>query len=313
MPSYNERKYTLTVNRVEEIIGADVPNDRLKVDLAAQRLETIATNLDEVGGQDQSSVDIAAEIANLADALKSNDNDELVARIAGEDGAEIAEEALNAGASATDAALVSYVSRALNSIDQDELISRVTDSSGTQLDPLTQDPLQTVSNDELRSRTFGPNSAGDLQQALVEAMNTAIASGDTGLVTYLSRALASQGEDDVRTDIQSAGIKVPTDQQDVLGKAEDNYGLAIDANTTVTLPIDGYSEAEVFYTNGDAATDLLVEQSWDDTNYFEVDTATGVTDYQQTFTEVTAQFVRLTITGTGASGDTADVVLGANP
>jgi hypothetical protein len=69
----------------------------------------------------------------------------------------------------------------------------------------------------------------------------------------------------------------------------------------------------VFYTNGDAATDLLVEQSWDDTNYFEVDTATGVTDYQQTFTEVTAQFVRLTITGTGASGDTADVVLGANP
>lgn len=112
----------------------------------------------------------------LEDALKSNDTDEMVVRLTGADGTEIAEEALDTGVAGTDVGVLTYLSRALNSQDLDEFITRVTDSSGTQIDPLTQDPLQSVGSDQLRV-DLQNNNAGTLP---VEQQSPVGIEDDTG-------------------------------------------------------------------------------------------------------------------------------------
>jgi hypothetical protein len=134
---------------------------------------------------------------------------------------------------------------------------------------------------------------------------------ETAIITYLSQALASQSNDEVRTDLQSTGITQPVDQQDALEKTSEDYGVAVDTQVQRELQIDGYSAVSVLYSG--ASTDITVEKTWDQTNYYTVDNPTGTGDYAPTFSDQDGKYVRVTVTGTGTGGDTADLIVEAKP
>jgi hypothetical protein len=123
--------------------------------------------------------------------------------------------------------------------------------------------------------------------------------------------LASQSGTSVDVNIANSAITSPTDIQDALEKKSQSYGQAVDTDYQDELVVDGYSTVEVFIDSISQSTDVSVEKSWDGTNYFEFASATGVTSFKNKYNDVTAQEIRVTITGTGTSGDTADVVIGA--
>lgn len=102
----------------------DVSASEIDIDVNSQSLSQLSTNLQQIGGQSQSAEDVAALIASLSQALKTNDTDQLVARITNSAGNEInpATEALEG---------------ALKTNDSDELVVRVTDSGGSEVDPLS--------------------------------------------------------------------------------------------------------------------------------------------------------------------------------
>jgi hypothetical protein len=98
-----------------------------------------------------------------------------------------------------------------------------------------------------------------------------------------------------------------------LEKSNLNYAAAIETEFQAELQADGYSTVEVKFLNAGSSTDLTVEESWDGTNYHTVESVSGTTSHENTYTETTAKYVRVTVTGTGSSGDTADVIIGAIP
>jgi len=140
-----------------------------------------------------------AVVTIIARALAEVGQTEVRTRVHGLDDADTLQEAqvesLASGIGDGTYVQLTYLARALNSKSLDEFVSRVTDSTGSQIDPLTQDSTQAVGNTELRSRVFGPDSAGALQQVNTEAFDTALAATDIGLATYMARALEGIGED----------------------------------------------------------------------------------------------------------------------
>lgn len=148
-----------------------------------------------------------AVVTIIARALAEVGQTEVRTRVHGLDDADTLQEAqvesLASGIGDGTYVQLTYLARALNSKSLDEFVSRVTDSTGTQIDPLTQDPTQAVGNTELRSRVFGPDGAGTLQQANAEAFDTGLADTDIGLATYMARALDSIGEDFVLSSMQA--------------------------------------------------------------------------------------------------------------
>jgi len=165
-------------------------------------------NLVEVGAQDLAT-DISSDdisfLTYIARALDTLSEDELRALQLGVDTGgtvqKIISEQLSTGVSDSDIGQLTYAARALNSKGLDEFVNRVADSSGTQIDPLNQDALQTVSNDELRTRIFGPDNTSTLRQANAEAFDTSLAATDIGLATYISRALEGISQDHIQASI----------------------------------------------------------------------------------------------------------------
>lgn len=221
--------------------------------------------------------------------------------------------------------------------DEGRLLTSQATSDGDEL----MDALNDVGEDEYRVRLFGLNSDGDLLEVQAIELDESAEDGSFGQLTYLARALNSQsidelvarvtdsdgsqidpmtadplasvGDDEVRVDLQSSGIQVPVDQQDALEKSTVEYDYAIDEDTDVTLQLDGYSTVEIKFLRADSATDVTVEESWDDSNWEEVESETDVTEFEETYNDATAKHVRLSIDGTGTSDDTADVIIGAVP
>jgi hypothetical protein len=87
MPENSSRKYTKIVNYVEDQIGADIDRDLLEIAISAQDTdellvsqadgEVYATDLDKIGGETQSAVDVANKIDKIEDALTSVGGDQL--------------------------------------------------------------------------------------------------------------------------------------------------------------------------------------------------------------------------------------------
>jgi len=157
MPSRSERKYTRTINNVLDEVGVDIATDEKKSKITSidNTAGPLATDIEEIGGQAQSAVDVAQRIDAIFGALQAQ-------------------------------------------------------SSG-----------------ELRTRILGPDGTGTVQQAVVEALDTALATGDTGVVTYLTRALSSIKSDQLRVDLQNnnAGT-LPVEQQTPVA-LEDETSTAI--------------------------------------------------------------------------------------
>jgi len=266
------------------------------------------------GGKIESAI-VADNGARLTDVLETVGDDENRTRIYVEDGAggitPLSTAQLNQSADASTVVQVQYIARALNSQGLDEFVSRVTDSAGTQIDPLTTAVTASQGGDQVRV-DLQNNNIGTLP---VEQQTPIGVEDSTGTqIDPLNQSpLSSVGGDELRTDIQASGIQVPTDQQDALEKSNENYGADIENTVTFKLQIDGYTVVDVVFTNADSATDVTVERSWDDNNYFEVDSETGVTDFQPNYAHATAKWVRVEVSGTGTAGDTADVIIGGAP
>jgi hypothetical protein len=181
-------------------------------------------NLLEIGGETLSDTISNNEnglVTYLARALDSVSNDEVRTIQLGTDTngspEKIIAEQLDTAVNATDVGQLTYAARALNSSGLDEFVTRVTDSAGNQIDPLNQDILESVGNDEARTRLFGPDDGGALQQAQVEALNNSPAAGTYAQVTYLARALNSQDLDEFITRVtDSGGAQIDPLNQDAL-------------------------------------------------------------------------------------------------
>lgn len=165
------------------------------------------------------------------------------------------------------------------------------------------DTLHDVGDDEQRVRLLGIDDSGDLHEAQVGALDAAVDPNTHGQVTYLSRALSSQGQDELA--VTQAGAT---------GKSSVEYGLDIETDAEVSLQIDGYSTVEVRFLRASSETDVDVEESWDGENWEVVDSpGSPTTSFEQSYANATSKHVRLSVTGTGTSGDTADVIVAAVP
>jgi len=186
------------------------------------------------------------------DPLNSVANDELRSRIHDSAGAQI--DPLNQDA--------------LETIGVDELRTRIHDSAGNQIDPLTDGILQSIANDEARARIFAPDSGGQLQQILSEALNTNVNATDVGLLTYLARALNSQGQDELVTRVtDDTGTQIKPDeapeypQQQVTG-----YDLVASGDLTIGPVSVARTTAILLVVNSTSGNSFDVSVDWQDSN-----------------------------------------------
>ena len=176
-----------------------------------------------------------AVVTVIARALSEVGQTEVRTRVHGVDDAGTLQEAqvesLASGVADGTYAQLTYLARALNSKSLDEFVSRVTDSTGSQIDPLTQDSTQAVGNTELRSRVFGPDSGGALQQVNTEAFDTALAATDIGLATYMARALEGVGEDHLQAALYADGPNNALSRLNVNSNGELRTDAVLDAES----------------------------------------------------------------------------------
>jgi len=176
-----------------------------------------------------------AVVTIIARALAEVGQTEVRTRVHGLDDADTLQEAqvesLASGIGDGTYVQLTYLARALNSKSLDEFVSRVTDSTGSQIDPLTQDSTQAVGNTELRSRVFGPDSGGALQQVNTEAFDTALAATDIGLATYMARALEGIGEDHLQAALYADDPNNALSRLNVNSNGELRTDAALDAES----------------------------------------------------------------------------------
>jgi hypothetical protein len=277
----------------------------------------------------------SADGDQLTDALGDVATDEFRMRLYGEDDAGALAEAqfdtLDASLAGTEVAQLTYLARALDSQGIDEFVSRVTDSNGAQIDPLTQDVLQSVSADQLRV-DLQNNNAGPLateQQSPVGIEDT------TGtLIDLLTQAvLQSVATDQVRVDIESnnAGT-LATEQQSPVG-VEDSTGTQVDPSVATSY-LDSQTTQYDLVASGDLVigpaqvergTAVVIAATSTDNNTFSVSvrwpTETGTSEYQtesaadiglDTITEDYARLVRkgpqVEVTVTDESGAAQNII-----
>lgn len=337
---------------VQENDPLDVSAAEVDVDIATQSLAQVATNLEQIGGQAQSAVDVASRIdsifaalqsqagdelrtrvfnttgtqidpatAALEGALKSEDTDEFVSRLAGADGLEVQEEALDTAVAATDVSILTYLARALNSQDLDEFITRVTNSSGTQIDPATaalEGALKSNDTDEFVARVAGADGL-EVQE---EQLDTVVNAADVGLLTYLARALQSVGQDELvsrLTDSTGAQVNPAVEEKQPAYFDEDilNHDLIGTGDFTIAeTNIAGTGEIVFKVASQDSET-FTATVEWTDGSGNVLYTqspseATNTTDANLTFNTASDHF-QLTITDTsGAAQNIIDGTVNAH-
>jgi len=144
MTSEPEKRYSRVIERVENIVGGDVNRDLIEVAVVAQDVAKLANNIEEIGGQAQSAVDVANQIDQLLDTaqdfgggdqlrvdLENNNAGTLnveqqtpIKLEADDDGGNtnsVQAEEVDTALGGTETAIISYLARALNSVGQDEL------------------------------------------------------------------------------------------------------------------------------------------------------------------------------------------------
>lgn len=186
----NPRLPAETIAYIEDLIGADINRDLLKVaiadqdigtvDVAAPTAQPLNITLDEIKGTQLTGDDwtqLLQSIAAIADALNSNGSDQLRVEspsaldvsasevdvdLNSQSGNDVTTNLQQVGGTALSgvdiAAALSTLSNAAKSNDTDELVVRVTDPTGTEVRPLTDDVTQAIGDDTLRVTEVNPLS-----------------------------------------------------------------------------------------------------------------------------------------------------------
>lgn len=145
-PENADRQYTQTIDYIEDLVGADIDRDAIRVILESQDVTPLT-------------------VAQQNPVKIEGDDDEGVTN-------EVAAEALNDGLPASTIGVVTWIARALNDIGADELVSRITDSAGSQIDPsLATDYPDNFAEKDLSSGDLvvGPVNVGRSQAVVVSA------------------------------------------------------------------------------------------------------------------------------------------------
>lgn len=204
----NPYKYRRTVDYVEDSVGSDIRRDLMKVAIVSQDVTLLSTAIEQIGGQAQSAVDVAARIDALAAALASNGGDLLRVEqqtpvgIENTSGTQI--DPLAAGNQPLD------VSGATVPTEQQTPVG-VENSSGTQIDPATAGDVSEV---EAALQTHDQAVAND----------ASLASGSA-----LSRSVVAQGAETLRGRVVRASTSY-----DLAVDWEDSNGNVLFTDTIAT-------------------------------------------------------------------------------
>lgn len=294
MPRNSERKYRQVIDYVEDEVGVDIPRDVKK--MAIEQVDDplasdgLPIDIDKIGGTDQSGADLLAVLESITG---SQDEIRVSLRTDNLGLLKTNDQPLDVSDTEVD---VDLNSQSLSPIT-------ITDDGSFIIDAANQDTLTTDIE--------GTDKDGNTATVQAEDLTTALNGNEVGIITYLARALTEVGGTTLQTNLQDTGITQPADIQDSLEKSDETYGADIETNNTTTLQVDGYSTVEVLVAGASQSTDITVRKSWDNSNFFDIETDTGVTEFNNKYSDVTAKYIQVEVTGTGTAGDTADIVVGS--
>lgn len=277
MPENSSRKYDQVISYIEDEVGVSIPRN-VKRSAIAEVEEPIASdglpsNITAFGGAVQSAVDVADQIDKIQNILSG---------------------------------------QTLTVTDDGNFT--IVDSSGNTI----EEPLDVSSSEvdiNINSQSLSPLTVTD-------DGNLSIATWDAGTLTVtddgsLNIAGVISIQEDTPLDVSASTVTVqeanPVDtnvNSPPSTKTTENYAADIETDFTATLNVGDYSHVGVS-VNTDTNTDILVERSWDQNTWFEVESASSAGKLNQNVQGASGTYYRVTITGTGTTGDTADVVLSA--
>jgi hypothetical protein len=115
--------------------------------------------------------------------------------------------------------------------------------------------------------------------------------------------------EDSPLDVSGATVDVNINNlPDVL--TNESYGVDIENDVQRTLTVGSYSLVDVSITTS-VSTSATVEKSWDGNNWFEVESFSNTSKVDDNLRGAGGTQYRVTVSGTGAGGDTADIVIAA--
>jgi hypothetical protein len=216
---------------------------------------------------------------------------------------------LDSTPSSTDNGLVTMLAAALNDVGQDELVSRIANSSGSQVDPATnalEDALKNNDADEFVTRVTG----ADGNEIAEEALDTSIATTDTGLVTYLARALYGVGEGELRTTGAPRDEVTDTaDGKDINSSTYTNQFTITEEMQSVTVAVDdatGSFHVEVRFQNG-SGTEIVTRDNGNTSAY----AGDGSTDVFID-TELVGEQCEVAVVDDSGASNTVDIAMRTN-
>ena len=222
------RSHTWVIDYLEDFPGADIPRDLIRVSIEDQNLSQVSSNIDEIGGQAQSAVDVANKIDQIHGALASQGTQ--ILRV--EQQTPITLE--NTSDAEIDPATVA-LEAALKSNHTDEFISRITDASGSEINPSTnEDQPNWLDEDIFNHDLIG---TGDYTVAETSIRGTSdvvikIESRDTETFTVTVEWTDGSGnvlftdEPTEARDVTSANLKFDTSSDNIQLTITDTSGAA---------------------------------------------------------------------------------------
>lgn len=192
-----------------------------------------------------------------------------------------------------------------------ELVSRVTDSAGTQINPMNQDALDGIANDEIRSLLMATDTGASDVKVIGEQLDTNVANTDVAVLTWLSRALNGVGIDELVSRVtDSTGTQVnpatSDGQPNYFDDSVNGYDLIGSGDYSIgETNVKGTSEVSIKFNSADGAN-FTVTIDWTDGSgnvLYTEDPAglTGVSDANETVV-VGSDYFQLTITDTSGGG-----------
>ena len=271
MPEPNPKVPENTVGYIEDQIGADVPRDLIKVALAAQdlgqldvsaaevdvnvtdqTLNNLAANVEQIGGQAQSAVDVATKIDQLQSALASVAGDTL-------------QVSTPTPIDASGATIAVQEDTPLDASGATVLVQEDTplDASGATVPIQESTPLDvtgaTVSVQEDTALNVSGATVAVQEDTPLDASGSPIGLADstgTRIDPLTQAVLSSVATDELRVDLQADGVGLlqtadqPLDVSGATVTVTDDGSLAIDAATTDTLSTEQQSPVAVEDTAG---------------------------------------------------------------
>ncbi len=179
-----------------------------------------------------------------------------------------------------------------------------------QIDPITRDVTQDLSNDELRTRLYAVDTTNNLRNVDAAELGNAAASADVSLLTHMSRALDSQGLDELVSRLtDSTGTQVDpatnTDQPNFFDDDILDVDLTNSDYSSGEVNVRGTSDT-VIKVRSESANTFTVTLQWTDGSgnvLYEQQPpeATDVSDANLTFNTSSDNLI-VTITDTSGAG-----------